>query len=175
MHPALERLTTYGPVVLVPAAWLVVLMTVNGVIGQRPLFVAHVVMFGFLLFFLGVGWSRMEDGLLRGWRAIMAAGTVATVAGLAGFVGIGPVSFFLGASLVYWMVKPGLGLVYTGLEMDGETIYLWSGVVTLLGAGIVLASIGDLIAAIDVGLLLVGGGQSVGMSHAVAAGDDPEA
>lgn len=173
MHPALERLTTYGPVVMVPAAWLVVLLTVNGVIGRRPLFVAHVVMLGFLLLFLAVGWSRMDEDVLRAWRAIIAAGTVATAAGIVGLSGVEPVSFFLGASLVYWMVKPGVGLVYTGGRLEAGSVYRWSGAVTLLGAAVVLASIGDLFTAIDAGLLLVAAGQSVAMGHAAVRQEGP--
>jgi len=127
MDTAVTRVTSFGPVVLVPAAWLVVLMTVNGATGQQPLFIAHLVMLGFLLLFLGVGWSRMEEGLLQARRAIIVVGVLATAAGAAGLAGFRPTSLFLGASLVYWMVKPGLGLVYTGVEMERNGIYLWGG------------------------------------------------
>ncbi len=117
-------------------------MTMDGAIGRRPLFVAHVVMLGFLVFFLAVGWTWMSEGVLRSWRTIIAAGAVVTAGGIAGFAGHSLSGASLGASLVYWMIKPGIGLIYTGMLMDRERIYLWSGVVTLIGAEIVLASIG---------------------------------
>ena len=61
-----------------------------GALRTDGMLIAHLVMVGFISFFLVTGWRRMEDGALRAWRAVLVVGLGLTLAGVAGFVG--PVS-----------------------------------------------------------------------------------
>lgn len=157
----------YGPAVLVPAAWSVVLAAVTGTIGSDPLVVAHVVMSLFLLAFLGFGWQQMDRGVFRIWRLIILIGLVVTLISLGGF--LGPQPRLLAVGLYGWMVLPAAGLVQTGLAIETRGwIYVGGGLLSLLGAIIAVgvSAIGP-VAGLELGIVLVGIAQTVGIVDAV--------
>ena len=130
-------LRRFGPVALIPAAWLAAGASVVGLLGPQGMLIAHLVMVGFIGFFLVTGWDRMDDGALRAWRAVLVVGMGLTLVGIAGFVGpiAGPVP--LGVSLVGWMVVPAAGLGYTARELPAAApIYAGGAAAALLGAAL---------------------------------------
>ena len=82
----LQSLRESGPGLLVPLAWLFVAGAQQGLVSARSIFIAHLVMAGFIAFFLVTGWTDMSTGALAGWRAVMVVGLGATIAGIAGFL-----------------------------------------------------------------------------------------
>lgn len=155
-----------GPTVLVPLAWLVVASAHRGVVSETAVFVAHLVMAGFITAFAVTGWSEMETGALRGWRAVLVVGLFVTLAGVAGFVfSLQPL---LGLSLVGWMVLPAAGLLYTGyLFTDARSVYYSSGVLSTVGAAVYVVSLADTGPVLSlVGIALVGLGQTIGIVDA---------
>ncbi|MBB6645636.1 hypothetical protein [Halobellus ruber] len=127
----------FGPVVLIPAAWIAAGAATVGVLNPAGMLIAHLVMVAFISFFLATGWRRMADGALRAWRAVLVVGLGLTLVGVAGFVG--PVSgpALLGVSLVGWMVLPALGLAHTARELpEAALVYAGGTAAALLGAGV---------------------------------------
>lgn len=127
----------YGPVVLIPAAWVAAGAATVGALGADGMLVAHLVMVGFIAAFLVTGWDRMDRGALRAWRAVLVAGLGLTLVGVAGFVG--PVAGPLprGVSLVGWMVLPAGGLAYTARALpEAALVYAGGAAVSLLGSGL---------------------------------------
>lgn len=155
-----------GPTVLVPLAWLVVAGAHRGVVSETAVFVAHLVMAGFIAVFAVTGWSEMATGALRGWRAVLVVGLFVTLAGVAGFVFA--VQPLLGLSLVGWMVLPAAGLLYTGyLFTDARAVYYLSGTVSAVGAAVFIVSLADTATVRSlVGIALVGVGQTIGIVDA---------
>lgn len=134
-----EPLRRFGPVVLIPAAWIAAGAAVTGALRTEGLLIAHVVMAGFILFFLVTGWDRMDRGALRAWRAVLVAGLAVTLAGLAGFAGPFAGSALLGMSLVGWMLLPAAGLAYTARELpDSALVYAGGAAASAAGAGLFL-------------------------------------
>jgi hypothetical protein len=109
-------LRRFGPVVLIPAGWIAAGAATVGILQREGMLIAHLVMVGFIVFFLGTGWDRMDRGVLQAWRAVLLAGLGLTLAGIAGFVGPVSGAALLGVSLVGWMVLPAAGLAYTARE-----------------------------------------------------------
>jgi hypothetical protein len=135
-------LRRFGPVLLIPAAWLSAGAAVTGRLGADGLLIAHLVMAGFIAFFLRTGWRRMDDGALRAWRVVLVVGLVLTLAGIAGFVGplAGPP--LLGVSLIGWMVLPAAGLAYTARAIpDAAAVYAGGAVASIAGAALFLWSL----------------------------------
>lgn len=153
-------LRRFGPVVLIPTAWIAAAAATVGVLGSTGMLIAHLVMAAFVAFFLVSGWRRMNRGALRAWRAVLVAGFALTLAGVTGFVG--PVSnrALLGVSLVGWMVLPAMGLAYTAVELpEAAAVYGGGAAVSLSGAVIfvwTLASGGDPLVWLPFGLVAVG-------------------
>lgn len=151
---------------LVPAAWLVVAGAHRGVVGETAIFIAHLVMTGFIALFAVTGWSAMGTGALRGWRAVLVVGLGVTVAGVAGF--LLDVRPLLAVSLVGWMVLPAAGLLYTGrLFRAARTLYYASGALSAVGALVYLASTAGSAELLSLaGIVLVAVGQTIGILHA---------
>lgn len=168
-----KRLTEYGPLALIPAAWITVIATINGSVGTDPLMIAHGVMIAFLIFFTYVGWSKMTDKVLSVWRLVIAGGIPVTIAGLVGFWI--DHHLLLTLSLVYWAILPGIALIETGIRMpDHRIMFVLAGTVTLLG--VVLAKICQPCAtggSMTVGLAVVGIGQFAGIGYTAMIRDDP--
>ncbi|PSQ40365.1 hypothetical protein BRD07_07370 [Halobacteriales archaeon QS_9_68_42] len=106
-----------GPVFLIPAAWSVAAATHLGIVAERTLFIAHVVMSVLLAAFAVTAYADMREGTLRVWWAVIAVGfvpaavyaaapalpveaTVGRVAGIAA-VGLGQTAGILDAALRY--------------------------------------------------------------------------
>lgn len=152
-------LRRFGPVVLIPAAWLAAGAAVVGALRSDGMLIAHLVMVGFIGFFLVTGWGQMDHGALRAWRAVLLAGGGLTLVGVAGFVGpvAGPVP--LGVSLVGWMVLPAAGLAYTARELpDAAFVYAGGAALAALGAAVFVATAATGTPAVwpSVGLVTVG-------------------
>ncbi|TQQ79867.1 hypothetical protein EGH24_10285 [Halonotius terrestris] len=159
-----------GPGLLVPLAWLVVGAAHRGVVSERSVFIAHLVMVGFIAFFLTTGWREMDDRVLRGWRAIIVVGLVITALGAAGFVVESLATPLWTISLGGWMLLPAIGLTYTGLLLPEATkIYIGSATVTVVGAsGYLMAAAGGIELLGLAGIAAVGLGQTIGILDAVA-------
>ena len=137
-----ETLRRFGPVLLIPAAWLTAGAAATGGLQTSGLVIAHVVMAGFITFFLITGWRRMDEGALRAWRAVLGGGLAITLAGIAGFVGPAAGSALLGVSLVGWIALPAAGLAYTARELpDAAVVYGGGAVASLAGAALFLWSL----------------------------------
>jgi len=165
----LRTLRESGPGLLVPAAWLVVAAAHRGMVTSRSIFIAHLVMVAFILFFLVTGWDEMNDRALQGWRVIMVVGVGITLSGIAGFLIDSVATPLWAISLVGWMVLPAFGLFYTGMVLPEATIiYVASGALSIVGPIIYLLSflVGiDLIAIAGIGVTAVG--QTLGIGDAV--------
>jgi hypothetical protein len=157
-----------GPVVLVPAAWTAAAAAQFGYLGEQGVFVAHLVMAGFIAFFAVTGWTAMAEGALRAWRLVLVVGLGLTLSGIAGFVIESGGTALHATSLVGWMVLPALGLAYTARELPAaRTVYLGGAVLSLAGSGLFLAGLGagsDPLAGL--GFALVGLGQTAGIVDA---------
>jgi hypothetical protein len=155
-----------APAALVPGAWLATGAVHADVLGTDGIFIAHVVMAGFIAFFAVTGWSAMSTGALRAWRLVLAVGLGVTLAGVAGFLGAPGEEALLGTSLVGWMLLPAAGLVYTGQEMPGSgLVYYGGGGLSALGAVVYVAALGaGLGGGVELtALAVVGAGQTAGM------------
>jgi hypothetical protein len=155
-----------GPVVLIPAAWTAAGAAEAGYLGNDGIFIAHLVMAGFITFFAVTGWDAMARGALRAWRLVLVVGLGLTVAGIAGFLVSNDA--LLATSLVGWMVLPALGLAYTGRELPAaRTVYLGGALLSLAGAGLfvgTLAGLADSLA--SPAFALVAAGQTAGIVDA---------
>lgn len=153
-------LRRFGPVALIPAAWITAGAATVGALRTDGMLIAHLVMVGFITFFLVTGWRRMNRGALRAWRAVLVVGMGLTLAGIAGFVG--PVSgpTLRGVSLVGWMVVPAVGLAYTARELpDAAVVYAGGAGMALLGAAVfvwTLVSTGQPLVWPSIGLVAAG-------------------
>ena len=165
----LRTLRESGPGLLVPAAWVVVAAAHRGVVTTRSIFIAHLVMVAFIVFFLVTGWDEMNDRALQGWRVVMVVGVAITLSGIAGFLIDSVATPLWAISLVGWMVIPAFGLFYTGAVLpEAAIIYVASGTLSIVGPIIYLLSflVGiDLIAIAGIGVTAVG--QTLGIGDAV--------
>ena len=155
-----ETLRRFGPVGLIPAAWIAAGAATVGSLRREGMLIAHLVMVAFIAFFLVTGWRRMGRGALRAWRAVLVAGLGVTIAGVAGFVGPASGPTLLAVSLVGWMLLPAAGLAYTARELpDAAPVYAGGAIAALLGAGVfvwTLASAGEPLVWLPFGLVAVG-------------------
>jgi hypothetical protein len=160
-------LRRFGPVVLIPAAWVAAGAATVGTLRPTGLLIAHLVMAAFIAFFLVTGWELMDDGALRAWRAVLVAGFGITLAGVAGFVGpvSGPIP--LGVSLVGWMLLPAAGLAYTARALpEAALVYAGGAAACVVGAAVFVwtAAAGD--PAVGPSFGLVAAGQTAGIVDA---------
>lgn len=165
----LRRAREIGPVVLIPAAWIVVAAVLVGFLSQRALFVAHLVMAALLLTFVVTGWAEMEQGALRAWRVIILAGFGITLAGIGGFLDLGPSALLFAIDLYGWMLLPGIGLIYTGLVLPSPGwLYIGAGSLSILGALVAILPVTLFSMSTAVyGILFTGAGQALGITGAV--------
>lgn len=152
-----------APAFLVPAAWAVAAAAVAGIVSERPLLVAHLVMTVALVGFLAASWSEMSTGVLRVWRLVILAGVPVTLAGVAGFLGLGVAAgSLLAVSLFGWILLPGVGLAYTGLRVGDTAAGYYVGAGCCL-TGAVGTGLGVTPTETAAGVLVVGVGQTIGI------------
>ena len=162
----LREIRDAGPVVLVPGAWIAASAAEAGHLGDDGIFVAHIVMAGFITFFTVTGWDEMAHGALRAWRLVLVVGLGLTVAGIAGFLVSN--DSLLATSLVGWMVLPALGLAYTGRELPAaRAVYLGGALLSLAGAGLFVGSLAGFADSLaPPAFVLVAAGQTAGIVDA---------
>lgn len=124
----------FGPVLMVPAAWITAALAVNTeLLPSQGLLIAHIVMSVLMTVFLLTGWKQMNEGVLKAWRTVITIGLPVTVLGAIGLAGIQS-QLLTTISLLGWMFLPGLALVYTGKKDERfGTGYTVSGLLSLLG------------------------------------------
>jgi hypothetical protein len=168
--PALT-LRENGPALLVPAAWGVAAAALTGAVSEHALFVAHAVMSVLLVAFVVASWRDMGTGVLRAWKLVIMAGTPVTLAGVAGFLALGPLpgDALLAVAFYGWMLLPAPAFVYTGLR---DPAVPRSGVHHVAAAcsvaGATVAALAGSPAGVVAGVALVGFGQTAGILAATA-------
>jgi hypothetical protein len=164
-----RRLRETGPGLLVPLAWTFVTAAHLELVATRTVLIAHVVMTVLLAAFALLSYGDMREGVLRAWLWVIVVGFGVTLVGTASFLVPGPTAAMQTATVVGWLVVPGVALVYTGraVETTGATrLYLAAGGLSLAGAVVYLA--GSLVpVGLLVGLTLGNVGQTAGILHAV--------
>jgi hypothetical protein len=161
------RVTDLAPAGLVPAAWLVTAGAHRGLVAERTLLIALVVMDALMLAFLIAGRDELTGPVLHIWRRVLVAGFVATVAGTVGLWLRPNNGLLLSVALYGWMVLPAMAYLQTGQLVPDRP---YRPVYRLAGAGSALGALayagghaGLLPAGTAAGLALVGLSQSVGM------------
>ena len=165
----LSRIRDRAPIALIPAAWATVGAVHVDLVSDESVFVALLVMAGFIAVFAVTGWRSMADGALRAWRAVLVVGFGLTLCGIAGFLVSTAETALLGVSLVGWMLLPAVGLAYTGRELPAAAVtYLGGALCCLVGAIVFLLAIGALEsdAGALAGIALVAVGQTAGIVDA---------
>ncbi len=165
----LRRLRETAPGLLVPLAWTFVAAAHVGLVAERTLTIAHVVMSALLFSFAVLSWSEMREGILLAWRRVIAVGFVPTVGGTVGLAyGVAP-AVTLPAAVYAWMLLPAAALAYTGREADrAPAPYTIGGLLSATGAVVyTLGSPAEPGTGALVGLALVGIGQTAGILNAV--------
>lgn len=167
----LRRLRENGPVVLVPAAWVVATAAYLDLVSVRTLLIAHVVMDAVLVAFAVLSWRDMRSGVLLAWKAVLVAGLAVTLAGTAALAA-DPVDPTLArVAVAGWMLLPAAGLAYTGWSVPRRASWPYaaggacSAVGFLVYAAASVTSLGT--AGVTAGLLLAGVGQTAGIVAAV--------
>jgi hypothetical protein len=107
-----------GPILLIPAAWALTFLTM--VMEFDPYWIRHMHYFMvlFLAGFTVLSWKEMDGPVLNIWRKIIASGIVFTGLGALSFSVQGYSQVLAGASLAYWFIAPGIGLILSGREME---------------------------------------------------------
>lgn len=157
-----------APALLVPAAWTATGAVHADVMGEDGLFIAHLVMAGFIAVFAVSGWRAMSTGALRTWRTVLVVGLGLTLAGIGGFVTA--TNALQAISIVGWMLLPAAGLADTGRRLvDGALVYYGGATVAVLGGLLYLGAVGvgggDLSLEL-IGIATVGVGQTAGILEA---------
>nr|WP_218839188.1 hypothetical protein [Natronoarchaeum philippinense] len=153
---------------MVPLAWMFVAAAQVGVVADRTIFIALVVMSVLLAGFAVTGRPDMRSGTLLVWWRVIALGTVVTLSGVVGFLLDPDSGVLLTVALVGWMVLPAIGFVDTGRRVtEGTWVYTGGAIGSMLGTVLYL---GGLVASTEwallAGLVLVGIGQTAGILDA---------
>ncbi|MXR41030.1 hypothetical protein GRX01_06715 [Halobaculum sp. WSA2] len=169
-----RRIRETAPAGLVPLAWGFTIAAHLGLVADRPVLIAHLVMDVLLVAFVGLSWSDMAAGVLRAWRLVILVGIPVTLAGTVGLLVAGdPASApLIATSVVGWTLLPVPALWYTGRESRGtaRAVNYAAAALSLAGAVLYVGALavgtapeaGVRIA----GLALVGVGQTVGIVDA---------
>ena len=170
-----RRIRETAPAGLVPLAWGFTIVAHLGLVADRPVLIAHLVMDTLLVAFVGLSWSDMRGGVLRAWRLVILAGIPVTLAGTVGLlVADDPTSApLIATSVVGWTLLPVPALWYTGRgsRRTARTVNYGAAALSLAGAlvylgGLVAGAVPDSGVRIA-GLALVGVGQTAGIVDAV--------
>ena len=182
-----RRLRENGPGALVPLAWSFAVAAHLGLLADRTVLIAHLVMDSILASFAAASWSEMTEGVLRAWKLVLLVGLGVTLLGTAALLGrsedtsaevtasTGTKSGNEGAlalTVVAWMLVPAAGLAYTGLrveESEAPRIYLAGTVLSVLGSLAYASAPSDSPASLRklLGLTLANVGQTAGIVNAV--------
>lgn len=162
-----RRARELGPALLVPLAWAVVAAAHVGVVSDRHLLIAHVVMSVLLAGFALTGRADMRSGALLGWWRLIAVGTLVTLVGTAGFLVETVETPLRAVALFGWMLLPAVGFLDTAGRVSDGRVYAVGAVVCGLGA---VSYLGGAALSVDAGILaglvLVGAGQTAAIIHA---------
>ena len=164
----IQKLLKYGPVVLVPAAWTATAAAhFYTVFGAYELMIAHAVMVVLMTVFLAAGWAHLDQKVLRIWRNLILLGIPAILSGLIGLSVLSSLEVLKAASILYWMISPGVALVLTGRQADifGRA-YILTGISSVLGAIFYIMQfftpVADLLL-VMVSMIAVASGQTFGI------------
>ncbi|MEF8892257.1 MAG: hypothetical protein V5A31_13250 [Haloferacaceae archaeon] len=165
----LDRVLSYLPVLLVPLAWtFTALVGFSSVVSGAALRIGLAVMC--VLFAVFAAHPEMRGPALGAWRAVIAAGLVATLAALATLLGVGPSLPTGRLAVVVWLGAPAYGLVRTGRALSlADRRYGLFAAASLVGG--TLAAVAALPGVPEVatlaGVLVGGAGQTASIVDAV--------
>lgn len=164
-----RRLRENGPVVLVPLAWTFAVVAHEGLLAERTVLIAHLVMTTIMVAFAVLSWQDMTEGVLLAWKGVIVVGAVVTALGVVGL--LTEREPLLSVTVVGWLLLPAAGLAYTGPRVDRlGWVYLAGGALSAVGAvGYVLALVSAFPAAQTPALVVAGVGQTAGIVAAVVA------
>jgi hypothetical protein len=182
-----RRLRENGPGALVPLAWSFAVAAHLGLLADRTVLIAHLVMDSILASFAAASWSEMTEGVLRAWKLVLLVGLGVTLLGTAALLGRSEDPSFevtastgtksgneaaLALTVVAWMLVPAAGLAYTGLrveESEAPRVYLAGAVLSALGGLAYASAPSDTPAALRklLGLTLANVGQTAGIVNAI--------
>ncbi|MCL9814265.1 hypothetical protein [Natranaeroarchaeum aerophilus] len=166
----LRRARENGPALLVPLAWTFVTAVHLDLASEHALLIAHLVMATIIAGFTLLSWGEMAEGVLLLWRRVLLVGFAITLAGIVGFVVDSLAVLLFTASLIGWMIVPGIALVRTGRQVQvGPRVYVIGGGLSLAGAAVYAAGalVGGGVWLSVFGLTLVNIGQTAGIVNAV--------
>lgn len=164
-----RRVRETAPAGLVPLAWTFAVVAHLGLVGERPVLIAHLVMDVLLVAFVALSWGDMAEGVLRAWRTVILVGIPVTLAGTAGLLGPSPNATLLAVSVVGWTLLPAPALWYTGRASSGSarTVNYAAAALSAVGAVVYLAGLLTGLPWLVPGLVVVGAGQTAGIVDAV--------
>ncbi|QSG03308.1 hypothetical protein [Natranaeroarchaeum sulfidigenes] len=165
-----RRARENGPALLVPLAWTFVTAVHLDLASEHALLIAHLVMATIIAGFTLLSWGEMTEGVLLLWRRVLLVGFLITLAGIVGFAVDSLAALLFTASLIGWMIVPGVALVATGRQVQlAPRPYVIGGVLSLAGAAVYAAGplIGGGVWLSVFCLTLVNIGQTAGIVNAV--------
>ena len=108
----------YGPIFLIPAAWITTLIVMFMDFSAYWVQHMHYFMLVFLVGFTVLSWNKMkEDPVLDIWRKVIAFGVVFTLFGALSFHFTGYSKFLGSLSMFYWLIAPGIGCYRSAFYM----------------------------------------------------------
>ncbi len=112
----------YGPILLIPAAWIMTFLTLLYP-GVSSYWIEHMHYFitVFLLAFAATSWRKMSGPVLKTWRNVIALGIVATGLGALSFHTTQFSELLAGVSIFYWLLAPGVAAYYTNESLENHS------------------------------------------------------
>lgn len=165
----MKSIRKYVPTILIPFAWAVALPQARRYIMESGVLVMHVVMIGFLTFFLITGWQKMNDeSVLNFWKWVIFLGLIPTFCGLIGVAAYQQSSLIM-IDILGWAILPTAGMTYTGyiIQDKGQYIYYLSSVLSFVGVIILFLVLYKSLQNPSVGIALVCAGHTMGIIEAV--------
>lgn len=109
----------YGPIPLIPAAWILTFLTVVYP-GVDPYWIKHMHLFmlAFLAFFALFSWNEMQGKVMRTWRNVIATGFFFTAIATAGFYLNHYREILSFTGIIYWFTAPAHGFKVTSENID---------------------------------------------------------
>lgn len=133
----------YGPILLIPAAWIVTIAT-EIYPGLESYWVKYMLysMSLFLFSFALLSWRQMDSPVLKIWRYVIGTGFIFSVLGVVPFIlDISGQSLSV-LSISYWFLAPGFALYLSADKMDSySTLYRSLGIGSGISFGIFAISL----------------------------------